>query len=692
MSEHDDELDRWIQRVVAAAGSDAPDHDERTAISVPAPRRRWPVAAAAAVLVALGIGGVVWTTRPDASSPSVAPVPTDASGPSTASSEPATAPAPTASPAPVVTDGATTTAPAAELARPIIDVEWCRPTWARTRDVVFEGAYLWSQQPDMAIQVFVPAGGSMTEQFAVALRVTSNLRFSSDSANAEVNGQPARSSFANPTWGELLWRLPDGSEAYLRTSTMTSDELIALADTFEPRELTDPLPGFDTTSPDYQLAAEATTPIAISGSAMTACETDDGGWMTATVIDGPLGQALYLTDRPSVPMAVRTLGDGRLLLVTGREDIADRSQAVLESVRDATDDEWAALTAADSNSSEPIDAVRPSSVSGVFATVAADRPAVIDLHDAAGVIGAFDLGCPTGRDCVVESARVMGDTIWVTITDTDPNDPFDDVASRVLSVSRTSGEIVEHLSVRGTATARAAGRGADGIVYAYLSNQDDDRQLVAIDEGNVSVLDTGVSGFLLSDDGRFLAVSFSNPPAGDTPRFQVTDLVEGSTNTFETDGINAGPGAWSPDGRHLIVNEQWENGVAWVVDPWAASPEPIAAGVFLDGACFVDANTIAHRTWDVGYGQGDAQTGVIRLTSLDDGSTTTDLGEDLFGDNTIRCHADGSVTYLRRPVIDIDLGGGVTQPEPDDGAPVDLVRIAPDGTATTITSGRFRMA
>lgn len=92
MSEHDDELDRWIHRVVAAAGSDTPDQDTLTASSVPAPRRRWPVAAAAAVLVALGIGGIVWTTRPDASSPSANPIPTEASGPSTTSSEPATAP------------------------------------------------------------------------------------------------------------------------------------------------------------------------------------------------------------------------------------------------------------------------------------------------------------------------------------------------------------------------------------------------------------------------------------------------------------------------------------------------------------------------------------------------------------------------------------------------------------------------
>lgn len=337
------------------------------------------------------------------------------------------------------------------------------------------------------------------------------------------------------------------------------------------------------------------------------------------------------------------------------------------------------------------DLVRATRVSDLFVTVSDDRPAVIDVRNATDVIGSFDVGCPQGRTCTVQSARVMGDTVWVAISDTDPNDPTTEIASRVVSVSASSGEIVEHISLRGNRTAQAAGRGANGILYAYLRDENYNRQLVSIDNGDLTVLDTGVSGFLLSDDGRFLAVSFSNPPASETPRIRVTDLTDGTTNTFQTDGINAGPGAWAPDGRHLIINEQWEDGTAWVVDPWGPSPEPTPAGVFLDGACFVDAVTVAHRTWNVGYGQGDAQLGVIRLSGVEDGSTTAALGENLFGDNTIRCHPDGSVTYLRRPVVDVDLGGGSTQPQPNYDAPVDVVRLQLDGTASTIASDRLRM-
>lgn len=354
MSEHDDPLDRWIQRVVTAAGSDAPDHDQLTAVDVDALHRRWPVAAAAAAIAALGIAGVIWNARTDTPSPSATPTLPGTAGPSTASSEPDNPAASTSPPAPAVSEvEPTTTAPTLELARPIIDVDWCRPTWARTRDLVREGAYLWSRQTGMAVQLFVADGGGVPGRFAVALRVTSNLRFSADTANAEVQGQPAQSTFAAPKWGELLWRLPDGTEAYLRTSTMTSDELIALADTLEPRDLTEPVPGFDTSSAAYELAAESVTPISVIGIVDTGCETGDGGWMVATIVDGPLAQALFLTDRPAAELASRVLDDGRLLVVTGREDVAGGSGEALDSVRDATDDEWAALTAADANSFDP---------------------------------------------------------------------------------------------------------------------------------------------------------------------------------------------------------------------------------------------------------------------------------------------------------------------------------------------------
>jgi len=229
------------------------------------------------------------------------------------------------------------------------------------------------------------------------------------------------------------------------------------------------------------------------------------------------------------------------------------------------------------------------------------------------------------------------------------------------------------------------------VLYASLVDRGYDGTLVAIEAGAVRVLKTGVSGFRLSDDGRFLAVSFSNPPTSEPSRLEVADLVDGSSAGFVTRGVNSGPGAWSSDGRFLIVNEQWEDGTAWVVDPWSGSGEPLPGTEdMLDGACFMSDRVVAHRTWNVGYGQGDAQPGLIRLTSLDTGSTVAEFGNDIFGDG-FRCHLDGSISYVRRPVVEVQVTPDFTQLEPDFDAPVELVHIATDGTTSSRVVGDLSM-
>ena len=99
---------------------------------------------------------------------------------------------------------------------------------------------------------------------------------------------------------------------------------------------------------------------------------------------------------------------------------------------------------------------------------------------------------------------------------------------------------------------------------------------------------------------------------------------------------------------------------------------------------------VADRTWDAGYGKAAAQPGVIRLTSLETGSTVAEIGDDLYGDG-FRCHPDGSISYLRRPIIEVELSPESSQLEPGYEAPVDLVHIAPDGTTSVTASGDLRM-
>ena len=82
-------------------------------------------------------------------------------------------------------------------------------------------------------------------------------------------------------------------------------------------------------------------------------------------------------------------------------------------------------------------------------------------------------------------------------------------------MSRASGEIIEHLSADAVAVS-SAGLGVDGILYAYVySPETAERTLASIVAAQLRVLDSGVSGLELSDDGRFLAVSFpTRHPAG----------------------------------------------------------------------------------------------------------------------------------------------------------------------------------
>jgi hypothetical protein len=282
--------------------------------------------------------------------------PTDTSEPtvSTPGTTSETTPATTPVPSSISTTTASTTPATAALTRPIFGLDDCDPTWAREAELTIGGAYLWGRATELPIQVYVPSGGSVPDRFAVAVRSFTNLRFGSITADTEVNGQPARAAFAQPTWGELMWQLPDGSDAYLRTSTMTRDELIDLAETLVARPADADIPAFDTSGDRYQLIDEGSTPITTGTLTDSSCEFDTGGWMRATIIDGsPLGQALFLTDRSYTPAAVRPLDADRILIVTGRPDVADRSQEALDTIRNATDAEWTVLTGADPSAFEP---------------------------------------------------------------------------------------------------------------------------------------------------------------------------------------------------------------------------------------------------------------------------------------------------------------------------------------------------
>lgn len=357
----DDEFDRWIRQVVAAAGRDAPT-DEPAQLSsgtgsarASGPRRRWPVTLAAAVVALFGVGAVTWAlTRPtdDVGTPTAtdATPSTDATPATIPPASTDTAPAPTTAttqaPTTSTLPDAPTTVPAASLTHPIIELDGCQPTWALDGDeTTLHGIYFYGFTDGLLLQLITPRGEPVGGRFAVAVHVA-NPRSNPANANTEVNGVPAWAQFATPTWGGLLWRLADGTEAYLRTSTMTQDELVALAAALDPRS--GERGGFELSDGPYDIVDEAITPFTIGPVTSSGCSFDDGGWLRAAVFDGRLlGHALYLTDRAEGAAAAEQLDDGRVLVVTGRSDVEDLSDEALATVRDATPGEWERLTAAD---------------------------------------------------------------------------------------------------------------------------------------------------------------------------------------------------------------------------------------------------------------------------------------------------------------------------------------------------------
>lgn len=118
-----------------------------------------------------------------------------------------------------------------------------------------------------------------------------------------------------------------------------------------------------------------------------------------------------------------------------------------------------------------------------------EDPTVIQVRDTDGVVASIPLTCPSGRDCVVQSATVMGDTVWVAITESEPGQAGVTVRSRVIRVTPSTSTAVEELAVDGTSPVRSAARGADDVVYAYFDgSQPDDRQLVAVDHGQTRIV------------------------------------------------------------------------------------------------------------------------------------------------------------------------------------------------------------
>jgi hypothetical protein len=237
----------------------------------------------------------------------------------------------------------------ASLTRPIVDLPGCITTVARrgSGGYVMPTPFGRSSSKPIAFQVLGDPGGSMVKPFVMVERFFADQTVPiGATSGATVNGRPAVFDW-NPAAGRgaISWSLPDGSVAYLRTSSFTRDQLLEVARSLVPRPQDAAIPGFDVaTNPLFGLIVleESYGPYTAGSGTRSECVFAGGGMFWLDLLGpGYLWRAAALLDRSStLPFVIREIADGRLILLTARPEVANLLEDALANIRQATPAEW----------------------------------------------------------------------------------------------------------------------------------------------------------------------------------------------------------------------------------------------------------------------------------------------------------------------------------------------------------------
>ncbi len=413
---------------------------------------RW-IVAGASVAAAVAVAAVVLVDRdgerrvidaPPVDSETVA---TETVATETMPTEPATTVEATTT-APTATAVTTTTdAPAADsLTMPIIDLPGCSLTFARDSagGVEIRNPFARSSTQPVAFQVVGDPGGSMTQPFAIVQRFFADQRVvTGTTAGVDINGHDGRLSW-NETKGRgiLQWIADDGSEAYVRSDSLSQDELITLARGLVARPADAAVPGFDldpATMAGWMILGEWYGPVVSGPGAWSECRFADGRWLWVRVLGpGVIYRAVALLDHsPSITIAQRDLPDGSLLTVSARPDATELVEGALDVVRNTTPEQWRAMTLyprpEEMNVNElPVDQPLIDDVGGTFVSTFDEVAAAVVEHlrrrlsadeqseTTFTINGSFDLGS------MIVSQSTQDDSVvarrWLLWISTDPDD------------------------------------------------------------------------------------------------------------------------------------------------------------------------------------------------------------------------------------------------------------------------------
>lgn len=312
------------RRVNDEAAALAGQRRDRRPGSVTSHRSRWLALAAAMLLVAGTASLVLVASNRDAQAPANTASTTNASPPPNASTS-------TPESTTAVADITTTIAPVAvpedlplvafaESACRAQSIEWTE------RD----GPFIWKAFargiPEGApVQVIADPSEGAAGPFAVVLRDYEPTR---TAGTAEAT-EEAREIDGNQVFisvydaldgsgdignGQAVWNLPDGSQAYLRSRGLDSDDIESIVANLRPRPSDHPIPGFDYDTSETQparltLVAEQSTDTLSSARYSITCRATNGlDVRVAIVADEGVGPYALAIDRPRPAWIVRADG------------------------------------------------------------------------------------------------------------------------------------------------------------------------------------------------------------------------------------------------------------------------------------------------------------------------------------------------------------------------------------------------
>ncbi len=106
---------------------------------------------------------------------------------------------------------------------------------------------------------------------------------------------------------------------------------------------------------------------------------------------------------------------------------------------------------------------------------------------------------------------------------------------------------------------------------------------------------------------------------------------------------------WSSDGQNLLVEDIWEHGAYFVIQPDAPDPATSMRRFGNTGGCSFDDGQLAVAFWRLPYGESESEPGTVKLLSseLD---VVADYGLDLYAGQLV-CLSDHRIVLARHPVV-----------------------------------------